>query len=344
MKKTDKYKQLLSSNLGWKRFTKYVQRLRKRGKKGKDQLGPYTSVFLGELSPITSNMRGFVIKKKLVTVKIPKEFSFYSNPDEVIGILNSLSKLLDGPSFNNIYFNHYDCKILDLSASAIMDITVMEIRKVMRRSKRKINFTGLYPADKTVQETLQETGLIEHLDIKHERLPAWIRERFIRFKLQSGGLGITKAKKSSRHEQTATDLSDYFARCVKRQNCTITETGQSYIMKMVTEVLENVEAHSDIKKWYVIGYMRQDEENSVGECNIAIFNLGLTIYETISGDKTRRKIKRQMKILTKKHRKLFGNAWDEKSLLTLYALQEGVSCLPKDPSGKDRGNGMMVLF
>jgi hypothetical protein len=87
-----------------------------------------------------------------------------------------------------------------------------------------------------------------------------------------------------------------------------------------------------------------------------LFNFGDTIYESLNRPDTSEELKKQIRDLANEHRsrgffailtKYFDvlfPIWQEESLWTLYALQEGVSRFRFKPDGSDRGNGTVRMI
>lgn len=133
---------------------------------------------------------------------------------------------------------------------------------------------------------------------------------------------------------------EYVLLCLKRSNKTLTAKAEDNLYKVIGEILINAEEHSDTDKRYSIGYFQENnEKGDEGVFNLVIFNFGQTIYEKFKSDTCpNQKAVQEMKALSETYtrKKFFMNAeFEEETLWTLYALQEGIT------SHKDwkRGNG-----
>jgi hypothetical protein len=88
----------------------------------------------------------------------------------------------------------------------------------------------------------------------------------------------------------------------------------------------------------------------LGHCHIALFNFGRTICESLLEDAASDELKSRIDALIAKHnergflRSLLHPNWEEESLVTLFALQEGVSRLSFTKKGVDRGNGTVNMI
>ena len=115
---------------------------------------------------------------------------------------------------------------------------------------------------------------------------------------------------------------------------------------MVGEILTNAEEHSSLKKWHIIGYLSQEGISGPGQCQLAIFNFGKTIYETLTEQDACDIVRGQMEKLSDLHERkgFFGHYWTKESLWTLYSLQEGVSRFASRDREYSRGMGTVKMI
>ena len=243
-----------------------------------------------------------------------------------------------------IYLDHSQCTRIDLGASVVMDVIAVDLERTWPRRRRRPSFAGAYPKDQEAREILRTTGIIRHLKVSHER-PART-DRYLLFPLYRGSSARIRARQTSDHERAAQKLTEYFDECLGKQGSGLESQGKKAISQMAGEILNNAEEHSERSTWFLMAYMRQEDQD-VGQCNIALFNFGRTVYQTLCLDDTAPELRRKMTELSNLHRrrKLFGPRWTEETLWTLYSLQEGVSRFrDRQP---DRGYGtvrMIELF
>ena len=277
------------------------------------------------------------------TVLVPARFSFYEDPESALGVLSALATLMDRRDFTEVHLDHSKCEYLDLGASVAMDVVALELRNFFVRRGRHIDFSGTYPKDPSVREILRTTGIIKHLGVHHEIRQDF--ERYRLFELFAGTKRPVKPRESSDHERAAQRLVEYLAACLGGQGCQLTREGYRDITKMVTEVLNNAEEHSGSHRWWVIGYLRQ-ETRDLGQCNVAMLNLGRTIYQSLTDRASDPRMRRRMKALSRLHRmrSLFRGGWSEEALWTLYSLQEGVTRFRPEEGGDTRGLGTVRLI
>ncbi len=112
------------------------------------------------------------------------------------------------------------------------------------------------------------------------------------------------------------------------------------------EVLINAEEHSTTKNRFSIGYFQDKTENGKhsGVFRLVIFNFGSTIYEKFNDPNCPNQLMAgKMRQLSRKYTKLglFSlKQFEQESLWTLYALQEGITSIPD----KKRGNGSIQFI
>jgi hypothetical protein len=229
-------------------------------------------------------------KRGRVIIPIPEKFSFLSNPTSVVDILYSLMNLADRHGFDEVWFDHSECKELGVCASITADLVIVALRDKWRRTGRNIRFGGTYPSDPRVAEILRATGVIKHLQVAGHILDD---PKYIHFPLLVGIKKDPKARDTSDHERAAQKVAEYFDSCLRIQEMRLASAGFREITKMLGEVLNNAEEHSGTDKWYIFGYMIQEKEG-FGRCNIAIFNFGKTIYQTLEELDSKNSVKRLM--------------------------------------------------
>ena len=271
---------------------------------------------------------------------IPEKFSIIENYAETMVFLRKLFNSLHHQQFEEIYIDYSMCKQIDVGASMCMDIILGEFinyynestkgRHIIKVKKiRPINFDN-YDIKKILFSIGAYTN-IRGFKIKNENI--------IEFPIRVG------SKKNinlpSQREIDITLTVDYIIDCLKAMNKTLTGPAETNLYKVIGEVIQNAEEHSDTTNRYSIGYFEKPktENEKFGIFNLAILNFGNTFYETFKNDTCENtEVQNQMKELSKKFtkRNLFlSREFEEETLWTLYALQDGVTRI----SNWDRGNG-----
>lgn len=295
----------------------------------------------GNVSLLTQFSRNYFLRTG--TLKIPETLSLFENPEETLQILSELTFMGTADGVARVFFDHSDCKNLELGASAIMDVITMELQRGWNRRKVRYELGGKSPNDEEVKEIFFASGLPNSLKVE-TRVRKELSKKYFIFDLMDGGKENPQARKSAQYEIAAQKLTDYFDKCLERNGVKLTRAGRHNISLMIGEVLTNAEEHSNHGRWYVIGYLRK--RGDYDEVNIVIFNFGNTIYESFMLPQVDPIFKGQLESLSVIHgaKGFFQKGWDQETLWTLYSLQEGVSKYSGTPRGIDRGSGTVRMI
>ncbi|MCM3040396.1 hypothetical protein M3201_11870 [Paenibacillus motobuensis] len=293
-----------------------------------------------------------------VVIKLPQNFSLIHNPDAAIEVfeeLNYIHKL----DIRGVYFDHYSCTEIDIGASTVMDIFALNLNNYFRKRK-ELDFEGAYPKDTKVTCLLISSGIMSHLGVDKDARKNLIDAGITKpFNLLSGGkhtstfrVGSSTTLKSSDgasvSDLAATRVVEYFIECLETQGFGLETEGQAYLTQIVGETINNCELHSgEFCQWFASGYYYSHAEDQCGELHLSIINFGQTIYEGLKYFSKSQRTRDELTNISKEHldKGFFSaNKWDEESLWTLYALQDGVSKEKTDNAGLDRGNGTIQLI
>lgn len=187
-------------------------------------------------------------------------------------------------------------------------------------------------------------------------IPPKLLERLRFSELRQGR--ASRPEFTSETELAASELAEFFDECLLAEGHRLKRSWKGNLIQLITEVLDNAEEHgSGSKIWYTIGYYNKNEDAAEGgECHIVIFNFGESIYDSLNRPDTSPELKSQISELAQEHQRrgyfavrvenlgILFPIWQEESLWTLYALQEGVSRFRNKPEGIDRGNGTVKMI
>ena len=146
-----------------------------------------------------------------------------------------------------------------------------------------------------------------------------------------------------------TTLVDYVIECLQRFNKVITPEKLDDLCTVIGETLINAEEHSTTKYRFSIGYFHEIKDNGkhLGLFRLVILNFGKTIYEKFKDpDCPNKDIVVKMRNLSESYSKrniFLMKAFEEETLWTLYALQEGVTSVAPEIHRK-RGNGSIQFI
>ncbi|CAN1570292.1 hypothetical protein MCERE19_03161 [Spirosomataceae bacterium] len=292
-----------------------------------------SKIDLLSLQPLPTKDNGYLY--------IPETFSLSSNESPIsYFFLKRLFSLLYNSSVTKIILDYSKCQKIDVDASVCMDIIIGEFTLYFRElEKRKISnrlkaITPINYEKENINKILTSIGAFSNLkgvNIKYNDI--------IPYPLCIGNLKNPLASK--RREVDITKMVDYVIDCLSKMNKQLTAESEDDLFKVIGEVLINAEEHSTGAKRFSIGYFQDSMDNGehIGIFNLVILNFGNTIYEKFSDPHCpNKKVVSEMKNLSDRYTKngFFTNAeFEEQTLWTLYALQEGVT----SKADWKRGNG-----
>lgn len=275
--------------------------------------------------------------------EIPSCFSLIENYQESFYFLKKLFACLYREKVEKITLDYSKCTRIDVDASVCMDILLADfifyLKKCASRGLKKKPYQILpINYDKPeILKTLFSIGAYRNLkgyeikfqDIEPLPLIVGIRNRHDSYE---------------KCELDLTNIVEYTKRCLERLNRSLTIEAEDNLYKVLGEIMINAEEHGSMPFRYAIGHF-QDVNNSdehFGIFNFSIFNFGNTIYETFKNPNCPKKVVEQMKVLSDDYtkRKLFKTSeFEEETLWTLYALQQGVTS-----KEQKRGNGSIQFI
>lgn len=272
--------------------------------------------------------------------EVPSPFSLTENYDESFLFLKKLFFALYQDKFEDITLDYSKCSKVDIDASVCMDILIQDfvthLHKCWKgRHPRKLKTIIPVHFNKEVEKILFSIGAYKNLlnrEIKYEDI--------IPFPLM---IGDNRSRKLGQDKEIeVTKMVDYIVECLSEMNRTLTWQAEDDLSKVIGEVLINAAEHCGHRYRYSIGYFQKTDSSDtdkVGVFNLAILDFGKTIYENFKAlESEKLEVVERMKELSKTFTEggLFRKKqFEEETLWTLYALQEGVTSV----KAKKRGNG-----
>ena len=263
---------------------------------------------------------------------IPEVFSFSKNPEETIKKLKKLCYMLEDKKINQIFIDHSKCKYLGISASTVMDAIITEYKD----ANPKLGFRGMVSNNEKVNNMIKYSGIMKHLDIKVE---------------EDKNTDVLPWMKNIDETKAANAVLEYFLKCLGKQGMGLKAEGESFLLEMVSEIVQNCQYHGGkYATWYILGHANILEDGKE-EMQITIFNFGNTIYESYLSNDTSKDMIFRLKKLNKEYKNKNNANPDEEVLWTVYSLHEKVSRFwskKTDPNDQryssTRGSGMMSLI
>lgn len=277
---------------------------------------------------------------------VPECFSLMDNYEESFDFLKKLFVVLYKGKVEKVILDYEKCSRIDVDASICMDVLLVEYDRYLKAcwSKghnvfpRKIAPINLRRQD--IINLLYSIGAYRNvagLTIPNpkgvEPLPV-----LINYKHSPDVWRIS--------EVHATNIVEYIKKCLSRLGEELTIQAETEFYKVIGEVMSNAEEHATMPHRFAIGYFQEDDnenDDHYGILNFSIFNFGNTIYQTFKDPQCpNKKVVERMSKLSESYTKkgwLKKADFEEETLWTLYALQDGVTS-----KAKKRGNGSIQFI
>lgn len=294
------------------------------------------------------------VKSDNGVVHIPNPFSLCDNSAATLkALLQVVSAFFVEQGHVGVYFDYSGCQSIGIEAQALMDVILSEYRKFLRKCANKprlvsvntfpTTFGGKNMLDKDLQKLMFSVGSPANLGIRKEEF-----EDVLKLPMRSYN-ALTRHDRESiiiQKEIDTTELVDYVIACLGKMRKTLTPEKKNDLSTVVGEILINAEEHSTFRHRFSMAFFREQNVNGkhFGLLRFVILNFGATIYEKFSkNDACPQEIVEKMKALSQQYTKrnfFKENEFDEETLWTLYALQQGVTSIP----GMRRGSGTIQFI
>ena len=301
-----------------------------------------------DIDHVRNNISGKFARNAVDHVKkftVPEIFSLVDSPEESYDFIYSLFSVLYWGSALKITLDCSKCKRIDIDAQVLMDVILVDFfkyfAKCRKHGKRIVEPTvslANYGAEH-IRKILFSIGTFKLFNgIKVDYPNILTYDLCIHNKKMKG----SDREISSQKEIHVTNILDYVITCLHRLGKDLTADSLNELCQVVGEILINAEEHATTDNRFSIGFFEEtkNEESHHGLFNLVIFNFGQTIYEKFKDPNCPTKeIVKRMEEISDKYTKsgLFRAAeFEEETLWTLYALQEGVT---SKTNYKKRGNG-----
>lgn len=285
--------------------------------------------FIKRKHKVLRKLRFFINKSsesKKKNIIIPEVFSFIKNPEETIKILQDIADIAFDSHTKSVFIDHSKCNALDICASTIMDVLILAIKDKYRNRSYKIY--GRLSQNEKVNEILTASGIKKHLHLSEAYIPG------------VECLALLHNESSSRMAQS---ILEYLTRCLNSQSFSLKPEGRNKIAEMLSEVIDNCSQHAKLHEWFALGHYSKDKPRQ-GKVRLVIFNFGNTIYESFMDVKSEKVMYEYLKNKAKRLRDVYPDAPSEETLITLYALQDGISRFNHQDHSCDRGSGTIKLI
>lgn len=279
---------------------------------------------------------------------IPEIFSLTENPDESYAVIRSIFAALIRQYTKEIIIDYRNCKRITLDAQVFLDIILKDVihfykfcNQIPRYQTKVVSISGRALHKPEIESLLYSVGSPAIHNNKTISYPNVIPYNLCVHKAEGN-----RIKQLEQKDLDTTELALYVIQCLKRMGRTLDSDARDHLCTIIGETLINAEEHSSTRYRYSIGYFKEVEINGehVGRFQLVIMNLGRTIYEKFHDpDCPNQSAVENMKKLSAhytKNRFLMGKDFEEETLWTLYALQDGVTSVSPSEYA-NRGNGSL---
>ena len=271
-------------------------------------------------------------------IRIPANFSVTDNPKESYETLQRIISSLFLEKYDTLIFDYNECHNVELGTQVIQDIILKDYTEFLtwlnRKNRRLLHeFTRTFRAEHIYDESVSKMSFsvgspvnlkireLSYDDVEKSKLRINDEKSFA--KLQR-----------TREEETEleiTSLGEYVVNSLLKVNRELADDEIESLYDVIGEALVNADDHSTTKYRFSIGYFEKRiiDAKEVGVFQLAILNLGRTIYQKFHDpDCPNQKHVERMKQLSDKYTQrqwLMPKKFEEETLWTLYALQDGVT-------------------
>lgn len=282
-------------------------------------------------------------------IEIPDNFTIIDNPEPSYLTLQKVISALFIEYNRHVILDYKKCTKIGLGTQILLDIILIDFWKFREHCrnlhKNKVDFfptlTGAQNINnEDIRKILFSVGSPANLNIREQNFPDIEKYKLC---VHDNEKEKDKIKRMNQKELDTSDMADYVIKCLSRIGKKLTPEKLDDLCTIIGEILINAEEHSTTKYRFSIGYFKEEvnsDEHS-GIFRLIILNFGKTIYEKFKDPECPNKdIVTKMEELSKSYTKrnlLFQRKFEEESLWTLYALQEGVTSV--SATDYKRGNG-----
>lgn len=282
-------------------------------------------------------------------VQVPEIFSIIEAPLEAYKTFRKLISALLVENTKSVILDYQECIKVELGSQILLDIILRDYLSFARkciqidRNQKEyfpVKIGGCNIENEDVQKIIFSVGSPVTLKVKEHDFDDVIRYKLC---IHDNEKEKDPDKRMQQKELDTTNMADYVIECLERMKLKLTSSKLDDLCTVIGEMLINAEEHSSTKYRFSIGYFKEEniDGKHFGIFRLVILNFGNTIYEKFkSEDCPNKEIKIKMRELSQSYTRrdlFYRRKFEEESLWTLYALQEGVTSV--SPKEYKRGNG-----
>jgi hypothetical protein len=300
-------------------------------------LKPLLSMFIDNNPPKIS------IKGLDSSVKTPRDFCIFDNPNYVLSWLSSFVDTSLRTSRPKIVVDHRKTKKFCLGSEVLLGLLAGEVYDYRSLNGDIFDYAGLLNKNAEHRVLLSEVGIVSELDnavSEHtvrapEKIHVFKQDCSINESVSSTGEDLKNTTASSFVKHVNEGLKDHLLK--------LTPEAANDLKGCLGEVLDNVHEHSGMTapRWYVRGYMNNEGKKKFLE--LAVINLGKPIYENFMVLEDDSYAKQDAKGYVDYQLSSENNTLTVEELYTIAALQGNVSSKNTEDDST-RGQGTITLI
>lgn len=250
-----------------------------------------------------------------------------------------------------LFLNWLTCDELDLCASTVLSLILMNISSLAVKKRIPIRLKGVLDKKDQISDLLLNNSFFKYQGFKETNAG----EKLEILQLVAGGQselefkGIEKIANQIKFDylfDCCSHITDFFDNCVKKSNYSLNSSGKNAVNKLVWEILTNLKEHlgERFSQYFIIGFFKKNED--IGEANLVFINFGDTFYEGLKENSTKDMLE-ELNRYTKEYfktNKCFSESFTEEMLWTQLALQTSISRKYEKDSLDVRGTGTVCLI
>jgi hypothetical protein len=268
-------------------------------------------------------------------VKIPKSFSLYKSPENVLMIIKEIADLEKYKHVNSLYIDHSQCESHDLAAELLLASAVRSLDVIKSQNGAKFIIAGNLPRNDKMKRLLRSIGVVRETAAKKYHLHN--KSDLKLYKKVSNPLEEESIFSSDRKKSATAEFVPYLNDCLTLIKARLDTDEESKLNQYLGEILGNAEDHSGEKMWSLLGYLDAKDSSNLN-CEIVIMNIGKTIYKTFVEKRSVPIVNDKWQDYVSKH----ISSLSEEQLTMVYSMQQNASSKLDDQI--DRGQGSKHLI
>ena len=200
-----------------------------------------------------SPLYAFFIAKNFITgeeddspqIKIPSDFSFYSNYDVAINVLRQFIAAIFIRGAKEITLDFSKCTNVDQAALFVLQILRLDFQNEFEKLDKRLAVLStklivkpIKSENANVNKLLFVTGILSQVDLKLEGLMPMTTTGYYK------GIKTQKHYTENRKGIIGTRIVAYINDCLARHSYSFNADGVNYLDGLISEVLNNAEDHS----------------------------------------------------------------------------------------------------